>query len=129
MEPGFEPPPAGSYRLEHIMPTPGGTVLDTDDRPKPLGQFTTGKVIVLSFMYTSSRDVWGCPLAYQVMQDLKKSLDRETGPLPHLRFVSLSFDPDHDTPEAMRLYGGSHMTGAVRSGRLTALPFCCRRSC
>jgi len=117
-EPGFVPPPAGSYRLEHIMPAPDGTVLDTDDQTKPLARFTTGKVTVLSFMYTSSRDVWGCPLAYQMMQELKKSPDRETGPLPHLRFVSLSFDPDHDTPEPMRLYGGSHMTGAVRSGRL-----------
>jgi cytochrome oxidase Cu insertion factor (SCO1/SenC/PrrC family) len=105
----FVPPAAGSYRLEHIMPAPRGTVLDTDDRPKPLGRFTTGKVTVLSFMYTSCSDVWGCPFAYQVMQELKKSLDRETGLLPHLRFVSLSFDPDHDTPEAMRLYGGSHM--------------------
>ena len=110
-EPGFVPPPAGSYRLEHIMPAPDGTVLDTDDQTKPLARFTTGKVTVLSFMYTSCSDVWGCPFAYQVIQELKKSLDRETGLLPHLRFVSLSFDPDHDTPEAMRRYGGSHMAG------------------
>jgi protein SCO1/2 len=104
----FVPPPAGSYRLERIMTAPGGTVLDTDDQPKPLARFTTGKVTVLSFMYTSCSDVWGCPFAYQVMEELKKTLDRETALLPHLRFVSLSFDPDHDTPEAMRLYGGSH---------------------
>lgn len=104
----FVPPPAGSYRLEHIMSAPGGTVLDTDDQPKPLDRFTTGKITLLSFMYTSCSDVWGCPFAYQVMADLKKTLDRETALLPHLRFVSLSFDPDHDTPEAMRLYGGSH---------------------
>ena len=108
-EPGFVPPPAGSYRLAHIMPAPDGTVLDTDDQTKPLARFTTGKVTVLSFMYTSCSDVWGCPFAYQVMQELKKSLDRETALLPHLRFVSLSFDPDHDTPEAMRLYGGSYL--------------------
>ena len=93
------------------MPAPDGTVLDSDDQAKPLARFTTGKVTVLSFMYTSCSDVWGCPFAYQVIQELKKSLDRETGLLPHLRFVSLSFDPDHDTPEAMRLYGGSHMAG------------------
>ena len=104
----FLPTPAGSYRLEHIMPAPSGTVLDTDDQPRPLARFTTGKVTVLSFMYTSCSDVWGCPFAYQVMEELKKSLDREAALLPHLRFVSLSFDPDHDTPEAMRLYGGSH---------------------
>jgi cytochrome c peroxidase/protein SCO1/2 len=98
------PPLAGSYRLEHIMPAPDGTVLDTDDQAKSLARFTTGKVTVLSFMYTSCSDVWGYPFAYQVMQELKKSLDRETGLLPHLRFVSLSFDPDHDMPEAIRLY-------------------------
>ncbi|HWH48932.1 MAG TPA: SCO family protein [Burkholderiales bacterium] len=108
-ESGFVPPSAGSYRLEHIMAAPGGTVLDTDDQPKPLAHFTTGKVTVLSFMYTSCSDVWGCPFAYQVMQELKKVLDREPLLRAHLRFVSLSFDPDHDTPEAMRLYGGSHM--------------------
>jgi cytochrome oxidase Cu insertion factor (SCO1/SenC/PrrC family) len=48
-----------------------------------------------------------------VMQELKKSLDLKIAPQPHLRFVSLSFDPERDTPEAMRLYGGSHM---VRAG-------------
>lgn len=106
--PGFELPPAGTYPLEHIMPAPDGMVLDTDDEPKPLAQFTTGKVTVLSFMYTSCSDAWGCPLAYEVMEGLKKSLDREAALLPHLRFVSLSFDPEHDTPETMRLYGGSH---------------------
>lgn len=105
----FVPPPAGSYRLEHIMPAPGGTVLDTNDQPRPLAQFTTGRVTVLSFMYTSCSDVWGCPLAYRVMEELKESLDRETALLPHLRFVSLSFDPEHDRPEVMRLYGGSHV--------------------
>jgi len=93
------------------MPAPDGTVLDTDDQAKPLARFTTGKGTVLSFMCTSCSDVWGCPFAYPVIQELKKSLDLETGLLPHLRFVSLSFDPDHDTPEAMRLCGGSHMAG------------------
>jgi cytochrome oxidase Cu insertion factor (SCO1/SenC/PrrC family) len=119
----FVPPPAGSYRLEHIMTAPDGTVLDTDDQPMPLARFTTGKVTVLSFMYTSCSDAWGCPFAYQVMQELKKSLDHETALLPHLRFVSLSFDPEHDTPEAMRLYGGSHMadTGGLPWYFLTTL--------
>jgi protein SCO1 len=53
------------------MPAPDGTVLDTDDQAKPLARFTTGKVTVLSFMYTCCSDVWGCPFAYQVMQELK----------------------------------------------------------
>lgn len=63
------------------MPASGGTVLDTDDQPKPLARFTTGEVTVLSFMYTSCSDVCGCPFAPQMMEELKKSLDRETAPL------------------------------------------------
>lgn len=104
----FALPAPGTYPLQHIMHAPDGIVLDTDDEPKPLTQFTTGKVTVLSFIYTSCSDAWGCPLAYEVMEGLKKSLDLEAALLPHLRFVSLSFDPEHDTPETMRMYGGSH---------------------
>ena len=105
----FVPPEAGSYRLERIMRAPEGTVLDVDDRPRALSEFTTGRITLLSFIYTHCSDVWGCPLAYEVMDALKREIDREAGLRGRLRFVSLSFDPDRDTPEVMQLYGGSHV--------------------
>jgi len=105
----FVPPEAGSYRLERIMRAPEGTVLDIDEQPRPLSEFTTGRITLLSFIYTHCSDAWGCPLAYEVMDALKAEIDREPGLRGLLRFVSLSFDPDRDTPEAMQLYGGSHV--------------------
>lgn len=105
----FVPPEAGSYRLERIMRAPEGRVLDVDDRPKALSEFTTGRITLLSFIYTHCSDTWGCPLAYEVMDALKTEIDREAELRGRLRFVSLSFDPDRDTPEVMQLYGGSHV--------------------
>jgi cytochrome oxidase Cu insertion factor (SCO1/SenC/PrrC family) len=105
----FVPPEAGSYRLERIMRAPEGTVLGVDDRPVPLSAFTTGRITLLSFIYTHCSDAWGCPLAYEVMEALKADIDREPGLRKSVRFVSLSFDPERDTPEVMQLYGGSRV--------------------
>jgi cytochrome oxidase Cu insertion factor (SCO1/SenC/PrrC family) len=105
----FVPPEAGTYRLERIMRVPEGTVLGVDDRPAPLAAFTTGRITLLSFIYTHCSDVWGCPLAYEVMDALKAEIDREAALRDNVRFVSLSFDPERDTPEVMQLYGGSRL--------------------
>src|SRR6266850_2534112 len=100
----FVPPPAGSYALPAIMRAPDGTVLDPDGRRLPLARFTRGKITVLSFIYTSCADARGCPLAYQVFHTMHDRL-RETPALrDHVRLVTLSFDPVHDTPAVMRRY-------------------------
>jgi protein SCO1 len=105
----FVPPPAGSYRLERIFHAPQGTVLDANDQRRPLSAFTTGRITLLSFIYTYCSDRWGCPLAYEVMDAVKEQADRQPQLRRHLRLVSLSFDPERDTPERMQLYGGSHV--------------------
>lgn len=106
----FVPPPPGTYNLQHIIAAPRGTVLDVQGRPSPLSRFTTGKVTVLSFIYTRCGDGTGCPLASHLLQRLKASADRDPEVSRAVRFVSLSFDPDNDTPEAMRAYGGGYVT-------------------
>lgn len=109
--PDFVTPTLGSYRLERIIRAPDGFVLDAHSSARRLSEFTTGRITLLSFIYTSCSDVWGCPLAYQVMDTLKTRVSRERNIARHVRFVSLSFDPDRDTPEVMRSYGGSHTVG------------------
>jgi protein SCO1 len=105
----YKPPPPGGYRLEHILPPPQGTVLDVDGRPQLLLEFVIGKITLLSFMYTTCKDPSGCPLAYQVMVDLKRAIIADPDLKGQVRFVTLSFDPEHDTPAKMKLYGGSHV--------------------
>ena len=100
----FVPPAPGTYRLYDIMAAPDGAVLDLEGRRARLARFTRGKITVLSFIYTGCADARGCPLAYQVFHTMHDRL-RDTPALrDHVRLVTLSFDPVHDTPAVMRRY-------------------------
>ena len=104
---GFVPPAPGTYKLEHIMRAPDGEVLDSDDSVHRLSEFTTGKITLFSFIYTYCTDARGCPLAYETLHGLKKTIGRDPALRGKVRFVSMSFDPQFDTPPAMRSYGGA----------------------
>jgi len=106
--PGALPAP-GTYKLQRIMAAPEGKVLNSDGSEHGLSSYVTGRVTLLTFMYTSCADADGCPLAYGVFKSLKGSLDRMPEMTQKVRFVSLSFDPTHDTPEVMRSYGGDYI--------------------
>jgi cytochrome oxidase Cu insertion factor (SCO1/SenC/PrrC family) len=103
----FVPPAPGSYRLERIMKAPDGIVLASDGGVRRLSEFTTGKVTLFSFIYTYCTDAKGCPLAYATLHSLKGSIARSPSLRGKVRFVSMSFDPEYDTPAAMRSYGGA----------------------
>lgn len=100
-------PEPGSYRLEHIMRVPDGQVLESDGSLHRLSEFTTGQVTLFSFIYTYCTDARGCPLAYETMHKLKASIETDAALRGKVRFVSMSFDPEYDTPAAMRSYGGT----------------------
>src|SRR5262245_62944029 len=100
----FVPPAPGSYVLHAIMRAPEGRVLDLNGRSHAMSRFTSGKITLLGFIYTSCADAGGCPLAYQVFHTIHHRLS-EQGPLgARVRLVSLSFDPARDTPARMRTY-------------------------
>ncbi len=103
---GFVAPPAGSYELPVIQGPPAGQVLDLDGVARDFTAYSRGKVTLLSFMYTYCVDPLGCPLAYATLIELRKRLLAQPGMAQSVRFVSLSFDPVNDTPDAMKLYGG-----------------------
>ena len=106
---GFVPPAAGSYQLQRIMSAPDGAVLDADGSAHRLAEFTKGKLTLFSFIYTYCTDAKGCPLAYETLHSLKKTIEQDAGLRDKVRFVSMSFDPRNDTPETMRLYGELEM--------------------
>ncbi len=106
---GFKAPAPGSYKLYQIMSVPDGAVLETDGKAHMLSEFTKGKVTLFSFIYTYCTDARGCPLAYETLHSLKKSIEQDAALRDKVRFVSMSFDPRNDTPETMRLYGDAEM--------------------
>ena len=50
-------------------------------------------------------DPWGCPFAYQTLERLRERVIADPALAGRVRFVSVSFDPTNDTPEALRRYG------------------------
>jgi cytochrome oxidase Cu insertion factor (SCO1/SenC/PrrC family) len=109
----FVPPTPGTYTLHPIMRAPGGTVVDLEGRSRPLRELTTGKITLLSFVYTRCADTWGCPLAYRVFDAVGTAVERSPGLRSRVRLVTLSFDPGHDTPAVMREYAGEQASRGV----------------
>ena len=105
-------PAPGSYRLPRIIAAPDGEVLDSDGRAQRLHRLLAGRLTVLSFMYTYCRDPDGCPKAWAALEGLQASLLAEAPLAAVSQLVSLSFDPSHDTPQQMRLYGGERARDA-----------------
>jgi cytochrome oxidase Cu insertion factor (SCO1/SenC/PrrC family) len=107
----FDPPAPGTYRLERIMQAPDGRIVDASSKRGQLAAYTHGKVTLLSLMYTACSDETGCPLAFYTIDMIKRDLEKSKAARGRVQVVSLSFDPEHDTPEVMRAYGGKHVKG------------------
>lgn len=102
----------GSYQLPPLGLAGDGLVLDTANKSKKLHDLMGDKVVLLSFIYATCSDVNGCPLATSVLYKIKNRLTKEPELAKQLRLLTLSFNPQHDTPEKMAHYGkGLQNTG------------------
>lgn len=107
----YEPPAAGTYTLQRIFAAPDGEVLDLDGRAAPLARFTHGRVTVLGLIYTTCIDPDGCPRTLPVFDAIRARAAASPRLRDHVRLVTLSFDPERDTPSAMRGYAGNRASG------------------
>ncbi len=101
----YAAPEPGTYKLPPLGIPEDGLILDEQGREQPLHDFFGDKYVVLSFIYTSCSDVNGCPLATFVLGQLPQRLADDTYLKDHVRMISLSFDPDVDSPSVMTRYG------------------------
>ena len=100
------PPPAAAANALH-MPAPGEAVPDfsfTNQSGKriSLKQYG-GKVLLVTFIYTRCPFPDFCPRMSANFAEIYKQL--AANPAVHL--LSISFDPEHDTPRVLRDYGFS----------------------
>ena len=100
----FVPTPAGTYQLQRIQHCPDAVLLNASAGVRRLSAYTRGKVTLLTFFYTYCTDPFGCPFAYQTMKELRDRIAVDASARSRVRFVSVSFDPTHDTPDALRGY-------------------------
>jgi protein SCO1/2 len=100
----FVPPRPGTYALQRIQPSPSAQLIDAYARPRELAALTHGKITLLTFFYTYCIDPLGCPFAFQLMSGLRDRILADAMLHGRVRFVSISFDPTHDTPGQLRQY-------------------------
>lgn len=101
--------PAVTYHV----PTPGDAVPDfklrnQDGRSIHLGQFR-GKTLLLTFIYTRCPSPEFCPRVTRNFAVLEKRMAANPGLYAKSHLLSVSFDPEHDTPERLRAYGVTYM--------------------
>ena len=109
LAPGYSPltftaPSPGSYQLPVLGQAANGQILNTENQAMQLHELMGDKIVLLSFIYATCSDVNGCPLATSVFHKIKNRLKKEPQLASKLRLLTLSFDPQHDTPEAMKHY-------------------------
>jgi protein SCO1/2 len=105
----FVLPEPGTYELHRIMRAPDGPVLTVDGSTEKLSRFTSGRITLLGFIYTSCTDPQGCPMAYRVFDRLKDEIRATPALKNQVQLVTLSFDPARDSPSVMKRYAGSHL--------------------
>lgn len=99
--PEFEPPPPGSYALPVIARVGDHVLLDSDGSPTSLASLKGSRLAVVAFVYTTCAEAAGCPLAEAIMQRLDRKLAADPPLASQVRLLTISFDPERDTPERM----------------------------
>lgn len=103
------PPPVSAHgpdepaeRLAKIGPAPDFTLTAQDGTAFTMADLR-GKVVALNFVFTRCVDV--CPLATDKMVGIQQELGEQFG--RDVFFVSVTVDPEHDTPEVLVHYAGA----------------------
>ena len=92
-----------SEALPTIGPAPAFTLTSQDERRVSLADLR-GKVVVLTFIYTTCADT--CPLLTAKMASLQSRLGADFA--QRVFFVSITVDPERDTPAVLKSYGTAH---------------------
>jgi cytochrome oxidase Cu insertion factor (SCO1/SenC/PrrC family) len=100
----YDPPVPGSYTLPIVKVAADGALLGSDGKSFNLRDLTHGRITVLSFIYTRCAAPKACPYATGVLSQLHRASEDDNTLAKNLRLVSLSFDPDYDTPQRLASY-------------------------
>ena len=104
-------------RLPVIADAPEFALTDQDGARFTLEDLR-GKVAAVTFIYTTCKDT--CPLLTAKMASLQKPLAGDFG--PRVRFVSISVDPEVDTPPVLQSYAKAHGANLAGWSLLTGSP-------
>jgi len=78
------------------------------DKPIRLTGFR-GRVLVVTFIYTRCPLPDFCPRLMRNFQDLRRALEARSELLAKVHLLSVTIDPEFDTPEVLRAYGEARL--------------------
>jgi len=96
----------GYVRSLATYTVPDVKLLDPNRAQVSLRRQLDDKPVIMNFIFTSCGAI--CPVMSTTFSEVQKALGPERNAV---RMVSISIDPEHDTPEVMRAYGGKHVKG------------------
>jgi cytochrome c peroxidase len=76
-------------------------LLDADGKQTTLFALTGDRVAVISFVYMTCVESAGCPLSLGLQQRLDRALAADAELAGRVRLLTVSFDPERDTPERL----------------------------
>jgi len=100
----YDPPVPGSYSLPVVKTAADGAIFDSNGKPLNLRDLTHGRITILSFIYTRCAAMKACPYAAGVLNQLHLLSVDDPTLAKNMRLVSISFDPDYDTPQRLAAY-------------------------
>jgi protein SCO1 len=104
-------------RLSNLGPAPEFTLTNQDGKRVALKDLR-GKALAITFLFASCADT--CPLLTAKMAGLQDRLGADFGPRVH--FVSITVDPERDTPEVLKHYADAHRANPAGWTFLTGTP-------
>jgi len=102
-------PAAQEQALPKIAPAPDFALTSQDGAPVKLSDYR-GKVVAVTFIFTLCADT--CPVLTPMMSFVQDQLGNDFG--EKIRFVSITVDPERDTPEVLKDYAqafGANLSG------------------
>ena len=86
---------------------PDFALLNQDGKRIRLSQYK-GKALALTFIFTRCPQPDQCALMSNNFAAVDRELAKTPGVYDRVHLLSISFDPDYDTPKVMRSYGAGH---------------------
>ena len=104
-------------RLSKIGPAPEFTLTNQDGK-RIASKDLRGRVLAITFIFASCTDT--CPLLTATLAGLQDRLGADFG--PRVYFVSITVDPERDTPEVLKRYAEAHRVNTAGWAFLTRTP-------
>ena len=107
----------GDERLAKIKPAPEFTLTNQDGKRLSLKDLRS-KVVAITFIFASCADT--CPLLTAKMAGIQNKLGNAFG--PQVNFVSITVDPERDTPAILKRYADRHRANSAGWAFVTGTP-------